>query len=407
MNTDLEIFNLIDLEKKRQHNSLEMVASENYTSESVRAAQGSILTNKYAEGYPNKRYYGGCEVVDKIEQIAIDRAKKLFKANWVNVQPHSGSQANQAVFLSLLKPGDTILGLDLSHGGHLTHGSKVNFSGKIYNSVFYYLDKETNLINMDSVKEIALEHKPKLIICGYSAYPREIDFERFKEIADLVDAYLLADISHISGFVASEIFKNPLEYCDVVTSTTHKTLRGPRGGIILSNNLELGKKFDKAIFPGIQGGPLEHVIAAKAVAFGEALQPSYRQYCLDVIENARILCNSLKKNGLNVVTDGTDSHIILVDLRNINKTGKEAQNLLNSIKISCNKNTVPFDDKSPFVTSGIRLGTCALTTRGLQKEDFEVIGNLIAKVLTDEFFNKNITVYTTMVQNLCEINPIR
>jgi len=407
MNTDLEIFNLIDLEKKRQHDSLEMVASENYTSEAVRAAQGSILTNKYAEGYPNKRYYGGCEVVDKIEQIAIDRAKKLFNANWANVQPHSGSQANQAVFLSLLKPGDTILGLDLSHGGHLTHGSKVNFSGKIYNSVFYHLDKETNLINMDSVKEIALEHKPKLIICGYSAYPREIDFERFKEIADLVDAYLLADISHISGFVASEIFKNPLEYCDVVTSTTHKTLRGPRGGIILSNNLELGKKLDKAIFPGIQGGPLEHVIAAKAVAFGEALQPSYRQYCLNVIENARILCNSLKRNGLNVVTDGTDSHIILVDLRNINKTGKEAQNILNSIKISCNKNTVPFDDKSPFITSGIRLGTCALTTRGLQKKDFEVIGNLIAKVLTDEFFNKNITVYTTMVQNLCEMNPIR
>ena len=372
------IADLIKQERNRQETHLELIASENFTSNAVMQAQGSVLTNKYAEGLPHKRYYGGCEYVDQIEELAISRAKKLFESNWVNVQPHSGAQANAAVFLSLLNPGDSILGMNLSHGGHLTHGSPVNMSGKWFKSYQYGVDEETNLLNFDNIRKIALEVKPKLIICGYSAYPRLIDFRAFRKIADEVGAFLMADIAHIAGLVACKLHPNPIPYCDVVTTTTHKTLRGPRGGMILCQDEEFGKRFDKAVFPGTQGGPLEHVIAAKAVAFHEALQPTFKNYSKNIIENAKTLANSLINKGINIVSGGTDNHIVLLDLRSINMTGKVADLLVSEINITANKNTVPFDPESPFITSGLRLGTAALTTRGFDKNAFIEIGNIIA-----------------------------
>ena len=344
-------------------------------------AQGSVLTNKYAEGLPQKRYYGGCEFVDQIEELAIERAKSLFGADWANVQPHSGAQANAAVFLSLLEPGDSILGMDLSHGGHLTHGSPVNMSGKWFKAHHYGVDKETNLLDFNSIREIALRTKPKLIICGYSAYPRLIDFKEFRKIADETGAYLMADIAHIAGLVASRLHPNPISYCDVVTTTTHKTLRGPRGGLILCRDKEFGKKFDKSVFPGTQGGPLEHIIAAKAVAFGEALKPDFKEYSQKVINNAKVLAKTLIAKGIDIVSGGTDNHIVLLDLRGINMTGKVADLLVSEVNITANKNTVPFDPESPFVTSGLRLGTAALTTRGFNEEAFIKVGEIIAERL--------------------------
>ena len=376
--SDPLISNLINSEKNRQETHLELIASENFASMAVMQAQGSVLTNKYAEGLPNKRYYGGCEFVDEIEELAIERAKKLFEADWANVQPHSGAQANAAVFLSLLKPGDTILGMDLSHGGHLTHGSPVNMSGKWFNSVQYGVDEESNKLNFDKIRNIALATKPKLIICGYSAYPRTINFESFRSIADEVDAFLMADIAHIAGLVASKLHPNPLPFCDVVTTTTHKTLRGPRGGLILCRDKEFGKKFDKSVFPGTQGGPLEHIIAAKAVAFGEALNPNFITYSKQVINNAKILASTLINRGIDIVSGGTDNHIVLLDLRSIKMTGKVADLLVSEVNITANKNTVPFDPESPFVTSGLRLGTAALTTRGFDENAFAEVGEIIA-----------------------------
>ncbi len=376
--TDPAVAEIVQLELQRQRKHLELIASENFTSPAVLAAQGSVLTNKYAEGLPGKRYYGGCEEVDRGEQLAIDRAKELFGAASANVQPHSGAQANFAVFLALLEPGDTIMGMDLSHGGHLTHGSPVNVSGKWFKVCQYGVDKETETLNFDLIREIALKERPKLIICGYSAYPRIIDFAKFREIADEVGAYLLADIAHIAGLVATGHHPNPVPYCDVVTTTTHKTLRGPRGGLILTRDADLGKKFNKAVFPGIQGGPLEHVIIAKAVAFGEALKPEFKTYSGRVIENARALGETLMERGLKLVSNGTDNHLILVDLRSVNMTGKKADRLMSGINITANKNTVPFDPESPFVTSGLRLGSPAMTTRGLGVVEFQEIGNIIA-----------------------------
>ena len=379
--SDPIISNLIEQEKNRQENHLELIASENFTSLAVMEAQGSVLTNKYAEGLPQKRYYGGCEFVDQIEELAIERAKSLFEADWANVQPHSGAQANAAVFLSLLEPGDSILGMDLSHGGHLTHGSPVNMSGKWFKAHHYGVDKETNLLDFNSIREIALRTKPKLIICGYSAYPRLIDFKEFRKIADETGAYLMADIAHIAGLVASKLHPNPISYCDVVTTTTHKTLRGPRGGLILCRDKEFGKKFDKSVFPGTQGGPLEHIIAAKAVAFGEALKPDFTEYSQKVINNAKILAKTLIEKGIDIVSGGTDNHIVLLDLRGINMTGKVADLLVSEVNITANKNTVPFDPESPFVTSGLRLGTAALTTRGFNEEAFIKVGEIIAERL--------------------------
>ncbi|MBD2292379.1 serine hydroxymethyltransferase [Anabaena sphaerica FACHB-251] len=376
--SDPAIDELINQELQRQRDHLEMIASENFTSAAVLAAQGSVLTNKYAEGLPGKRYYGGCEFVDKIEQIAIDRAKQLFGAAHANVQPHSGAQANFAVFLTLLEPGDTIMGMDLSHGGHLTHGSPVNVSGKWFQVRHYGVSKETEQLDYDQIRDLALKERPKLLICGYSAYPRIIDFEKFRSIADEVGAYLLADIAHIAGLVATGHHPNPLPYCDVVTTTTHKTLRGPRGGLILTHDAELGKKLDKSVFPGTQGGPLEHVIAGKAVAFGEALKPEFTTYSAQVIENARALAIQLQNRGLKLVSDGTDNHLMLVDLQSIGMTGKKADQLVSGVNITANKNTVPFDPASPFVTSGLRLGSPAMTTRGLGVEEFKEIGNIIS-----------------------------
>jgi glycine hydroxymethyltransferase len=369
---------IIDRELQRQRTHLELIASENFTSPAVLAAQGSVLTNKYAEGLPQKRYYGGCEFIDQVEQLAIDRAKELFGAAAANVQPHSGAQANFAVFLTLLNPGDTIMGMDLSHGGHLTHGSPVNVSGKWFKVVQYGVDPETETLNYDKIREVAIANKPKLIICGYSAYPRVIDFAKFREIADEVGAYLLADIAHIAGLVATGHHPNPVPYCDVVTTTTHKTLRGPRGGLILTRDADLGVKLNKAVFPGTQGGPLEHVIAAKAVAFGEALKPEFKQYCGQVIANSKALANQLVERGFKIVSGGTDNHLMLVDLRSIGMTGKQADKLVGEINITANKNTVPFDPESPFVTSGLRLGSAALTTRGMNEADFVEIANIIA-----------------------------
>ncbi|MBD2139783.1 serine hydroxymethyltransferase [Anabaena sp. FACHB-1237] len=376
--SDPRIHELLNQELLRQRSHLELIASENFTSASVLAAQGSVLTNKYAEGLPGKRYYGGCEFVDKVEQIAIERAKQLFGANHANVQPHSGAQANFAVFLTLLEPGDTIMGMDLSHGGHLTHGSPVNVSGKWFNVRHYGVSQVTEQLDYDQVRDLALKEKPKLIICGYSAYPRIIDFQKFRSIADEVGAYLLADIAHIAGLVATGHHPNPIEFCHVVTTTTHKTLRGPRGGLILTADAELGKKLDKSVFPGTQGGPLEHVIAGKAVAFGEALKPEFADYSAQVIKNAQTLATQLQNRGFKLVSNGTDNHLMLVDLRSIGMTGKKADQLVSGINITANKNTVPFDPESPFVTSGLRLGSPAMTTRGMGVTEFTEIGNIIA-----------------------------
>lgn len=376
--TDPAVTDLIYAELQRQRDHLELIASENFTSAAVLAAQGSVLTNKYAEGLPGKRYYGGCEYVDKIEQLAIDRAKQLFGAAHANVQPHSGAQANFAVFLTLLEPGDTIMGMDLSHGGHLTHGSPVNVSGKWFKVCHYGVSPETEQLDYDQIRDLALQHRPKLLICGYSAYPRVIDFEKFRRIADEIGAYLLADIAHIAGLVATGLHPSPLPYCDVVTTTTHKTLRGPRGGLILTHDPELGKKLDKSVFPGSQGGPLEHVIAGKAVAFGEALKPEFKVYSAQVIENARALATGLQKRNFKIVSNGTDNHLMLVDLRCVNMTGKQADQLVSGVNITANKNTVPFDPQSPFVTSGLRLGSPAMTTRGMGRDEFTEIANIIA-----------------------------
>ena len=376
--SDPAINELINQELQRQRDHLELIASENFTSAAVLAAQGSVLTNKYAEGLPGKRYYGGCEFVDKIEQIAIDRAKQLFGAAHANVQPHSGAQANFAVFLTLLQPGDTIMGMDLSHGGHLTHGSPVNVSGKWFQVRHYGVSKETEQLDYDQIRDLALKERPKLLICGYSAYPRIIDFEKFRSIADEVGAYLLADIAHIAGLVATGHHPNPLPYCDVVTTTTHKTLRGPRGGLILTRDAELGKKLDKSVFPGTQGGPLEHVIAGKAVAFGEALKPEFTDYSGRVIANARAMATQLQNRGFKLVSNGTDNHLMLVDLRSVGMTGKKGDQLVSTVNITANKNTVPFDTESPFVTSGLRLGSPAMTTRGFGVAEFTEVANIIS-----------------------------
>ncbi|MEH1830750.1 MAG: serine hydroxymethyltransferase [Nostoc sp.] len=376
--SDPVIAELINDELQRQRDHLELIASENFTSAAVLAAQGSVLTNKYAEGLPGKRYYGGCEFIDKIEQLAIDRAKQIFGAAHANVQPHSGAQANFAVFLSLLEPGDKIMGMDLSHGGHLTHGSPVNVSGKWFQVSHYGVSQQTEQLDYDQIRELALRERPKLLICGYSAYPRIIDFEKFRSIADEIGAYLLGDIAHIAGLVASGLHPDPIPHCHVVTTTTHKTLRGPRGGLILTGDAELGKKLDKSVFPGSQGGPLEHVIAGKAVAFGEALKPEFKTYSAQVIKNARALAEQLQNRGLKLVSNGTDNHLILVDLRSISLTGKQADQLVSTVNITANKNTVPFDPQSPFVTSGLRLGSPAMTTRGLGVSEFTEIGNIIS-----------------------------
>ncbi|WP_375318618.1 serine hydroxymethyltransferase [Candidatus Tisiphia endosymbiont of Oplodontha viridula] len=379
--TDNEIHQIINGEKKRQHDFIELIASENFVSPAVLEAQGSILTNKYAEGYPGKRYYNGCIEVDKAEDLAIERVKKLFNCKYANVQPHSGSQANQAVFLTLLKPHDTILGMSLDTGGHLTHGASPNLSGKWFNSVFYSVNKETYLIDYQQIEQLAVQHKPKLIIAGYSAHSRQLDFAKFREIADKVGAYLLADIAHIAGLVAVGEHPSPLPYAHVVTSTTHKTLRGPRGGLILSNDEELGKKINLALFPGLQGGPLMHIVAAKAVAFLEALKPDYHLYIKQVMSNANALANSLMARSYDILTNGTDNHIVLVDLRKYGITGKVAADSLERAGITCNKNAIPFDATSPFITSGIRLGTPACTTRGFKEKEFVEVGNMISDVL--------------------------
>ena len=403
---DLVIKNLIEKEKERQQNHLEMIASENFASEDVMNAQGSVLTNKYAEGLPGKRYYGGCEFVDEVETIAIERARNLFGAKWANVQPHSGAQANAAVFLALLEPGDTIMGMDLSHGGHLTHGSHVNMSGKWFRAISYQVDKDTQVLDYRRIEQIAIEEKPKLIITGYSAYPRQIDFQAFRRIADRVGAYLHADIAHIAGIVAKGLHPDPLPYCDVVTTTTHKTLRGPRGGLILSNDEELGKKLDKAVFPGTQGGPLEHVIAAKAVAFGEALSEDFSDYIQQVLNNSEILAKTLIERGIDIVSGGSDNHIVLLDLRSIGMTGKVADALVSDICITANKNTVPFDPESPFVTSGLRLGTSALTTRGFDQDAFVEVGNIIADRLLNPDDEEKKQICKERVKTLCRLFPL-
>ena len=379
--TDPMVLDAIKNEYHRQNDQIELIASENIVSKAVLEAQGTILTNKYAEGYSGKRYYGGCEHVDVVEDICIDRIKKLFNADFANVQVHSGSQANQAVFLALLKPGDTIMGMSLAAGGHLTHGAPPNESGKWFNAVQYGVNKDTTLIDFDEVEGLALEHKPKLIIAGGSAYPRIIDFKKFKEIADKVGAYFLVDMAHFAGLVATGVYPNPLEFADVVTSTTHKTLRGPRGGIVLTNNPDHAKKINSAVFPGLQGGPLMHVICAKAVAFGEALKPEFKDYINAVVSNSKVLSDVMLERGLAVVSGGTDTHLVLVDLRPKSLTGKAAERSLENAGITCNKNGVPFDPESPFVTSGIRLGSPAGTSRGFGENEFREIGNLIGDVL--------------------------
>jgi glycine hydroxymethyltransferase len=403
---DPAIAALIGRELRRQQTHLELIASENFASRAVMEAQGSVLTNKYAEGLPHKRYYGGCEFVDSIEELAIERAKQLYKAAWANVQPHSGAQANFAVFLALLQPGDTILGMDLSHGGHLTHGSPVNVSGKWFKAVHYGVDPDSQRLDLEQVRQLALAHRPKLIVCGYSAYPRRIDFEGFRAIADEVGAWLLADMAHIAGLVAAGEHPNPVPHCHVVTTTTHKTLRGPRGGLILCNDAEFGKQFDKAVFPGTQGGPLEHVVAAKAVAFGEALQPSFKTYCRQVVANAKALAARLQERGIAVVSGGTDNHIVLLDLRSIGLTGKVADALLSEVNITANKNTVPFDPESPFVTSGLRLGTAALTTRGFDEAAFLDVADVIANRLLSPEDSAVELQCRERVRTLCERFPL-
>lgn len=421
MQKDLEIFNLIDQEKSRQIEGLELIASENFTSDQVLNATGSILTNKYAEGYPGKRYYGGCSIVDQIESIAIDRAKELFGAVWVNVQPHSGSQANSAVFFACLNVGDKILGFDLSHGGHLTHGSPVNFSGKLYNPVFYGVDKETGRLDYDVIMEIATKEKPKLIIAGASAYSRDMDYKKFREIADSVDALLLADISHPSGLIAKGILNDPLPYCHIVTTTTHKTLRGPRGGLIMMGQdfdnpfgvklkngslKKMSSILDSAIFPGNQGGPLEHVIAAKAIAFGEALTDQYMYYILQVKNNAATMAKAFIDRGYDIISGGTDNHMMLIDLRNKNITGKDAELVLGKAEITVNKNMVPFDDKSPFITSGIRVGTAAVTTRGLIEEDMITIVDYIDRAILNNDNDKTLNEIANSVKEMMKDRPL-
>jgi len=403
---DAELFAAVENELNRQRNKLELIASENIVSKAVMEAQGSVLTNKYAEGYPGKRYYGGCEFVDVVEQLAIDRAKKLFDCDYANVQPHSGAQANMAVYFALATPGDTIMGMNLTDGGHLTHGSPVNMSGKYFKIVPYGVSRETETIDYDALEKIAQECKPKIIVAGASAYSRIIDFERLAQTSKKVGAYLMVDMAHIAGLVAAGLHPSPLPFADVVTSTTHKTLRGPRGGLILCKDAEFGKKFNKAIFPGTQGGPLMHVIAAKAVAFGEALQPEFKDYAAQIIKNAKILADTLTADGFRIVSGGTDNHLMLVDLTSKNITGKEAQNVLDEVNITANKNTIPFEPRSPFVTSGLRLGSPALTTRGFKEDDMKEVADIIALVLnnpTDE--DKKIEARARVVA-LCKKYPL-
>ena len=403
---DKELFAAVENELNRQRNKLELIASENIVSKAVMEAQGSVLTNKYAEGYPGKRYYGGCEFVDVAEQLAIDRAKQLFDCDYANVQPHSGAQANMAVYFALATPGDVIMGMNLTDGGHLTHGSPVNMSGKYFKIVPYGVSRETETIDYDLLEKIAFDCTPKIIVAGASAYSRIIDFERLADTAKKVGAYLMVDMAHIAGLVAAGLHPSPLPYADVVTSTTHKTLRGPRGGLILCKDAEFGKKFNKAIFPGTQGGPLMHVIAAKAVAFFEALQPEFKDYAAQIIKNAKVLAETLTADGFRIVSGGTDNHLILVDLTSKNITGKEAQNVLDEVNITANKNTIPFEPRSPFVTSGLRLGSPALTTRGFKEDDMREVGNIIALVLdnpTDE--NKKMEA-RRRVASLCEKYPL-
>ena len=403
---DTEIQEAINKELSRQRDKLEMIASENIVSKAVMQAQGSVLTNKYAEGYPGKRYYGGCEYVDVVEQLAIDRAKKLFGAEYANVQPHSGAQANTAVYFALLEPGDTILGMNLTDGGHLTHGSPVNISGKYFKIIPYGVDKETERIDYDELERLAKEHQPKLIVGGASAYSRIIDFERMAQIAKSVGAYFMVDMAHIAGLVAAGLHPSPVPYADVVTTTTHKTLRGPRGGLILCRDAEFGKQFNKAIFPGIQGGPLMHVVAAKAVTFKEALSDEFKVYQQQVLDNAKALSDELVKKGFRIVSGGTDNHLMLVDLRSKNITGKEAQFLLDEIGITANRNTIPFEPLSPFVTSGIRLGTPALTTRGLKEEDIREVADIIADVIENREDSAVIEAAKAKVQAICKKFPL-
>ena len=403
---DTEIQEAINKELSRQRDKLEMIASENIVSKAVMQAQGSVLTNKYAEGYPGKRYYGGCEYVDVVEQLAIDRVKKLFGAEYANVQPHSGAQANTAVYFALLQPGDTILGMNLTDGGHLTHGSPVNISGKYFKIIPYGVDKETERIDYDELERLAKEHQPKLIVGGASAYSRVIDFERMAQIAKSVGAYFMVDMAHIAGLVAAGLHPSPVPYADVVTTTTHKTLRGPRGGLILCRDAEFGKQFNKAIFPGIQGGPLMHVVAAKAVAFKEALSDEFKVYQQQVLDNAKALADELVKKGFRIVSGGTDNHLMLVDLRSKNITGKEAQFLLDEIGITANRNTIPFEPLSPFVTSGIRLGTPALTTRGLKEEDIREVADIIADVIENREDSAVIETTKAKVQAICKKFPL-
>ena len=408
---DKDLYQSISQELSRQQNQIELIASENIVSKAVLEAQGSIMTNKYAEGYSAKRYYGGCEFVDIAENLAIDRLKELYGCNYANVQPHSGAQANQAVFLALIKPGDTILGMSLDAGGHLTHGSRPNQSGKYFNAIQYGIRPETSLIDYDEVERLAVEHKPSMIIAGGSAYPRNIDFRKFREIADKVGSYLLVDMAHYSGLVAAKEYPDPLPHAHVVTSTTHKTIRGPRGGMILSNDLDLGKKFNSSVFPGLQGGPLMHVIAAKAVAFGEALQPEFKSYIQQVKKNASILGEVLMSNGIDIVTGGTDSHMVLVDLRSKNVTGKDAEESLERAGMTCNKNGVANDPNPPTITSGIRLGSPAATTRGFKEEEFKFIGEKISTIINNlSVSNSDISMLESSinkeVQDLCSKYPI-
>jgi glycine hydroxymethyltransferase len=421
MKKDTAIFKLIKEEKERQTRGIELIASENYVSDQVMKAMGSVLTNKYAEGLPNKRYYGGCEVVDKVEQLAIDRAKQLFGAAWVNVQPHSGAQANAAVMLACLKPGDTILGFDLSHGGHLTHGSPVNFSGKLYRATFYGVDEKTGQVNYDKVAATAKKEKPKMIICGASAYSRDWDYEKLRKIADSVGAILLADISHPSGLIAKGILNDPLPHCHIVTTTTHKTLRGPRGGMIMmGKDFEnpMGEKtpkgelkmmsacLDMGVFPGTQGGPLEHVIAAKAIAYGEALSDDYMLYCVQVIKNAQTMAKALIEKGYKIISGGTDNHCMLIDLRSKNITGKDAEKTLGEADITVNKNMVPFDDKSPFVTSGIRIGTPAITSRGLKEKDCLKVVEFIDAALKNKDKPKELAKIKSKINTMMSKYPL-
>ena len=403
---DLEVYNAIVEEEKRQEEGIELIASENFVSKAVMEAAGSVFTNKYAEGYPEKRYYGGCANADVVESLAIERLKKIFGAKYANVQPHSGSQANMGVYVALLEAGDKILGMSLSAGGHLTHGYKINFSGKNYIGLEYGLNPETELIDYEAVREIALREKPKMIVAGASAYSRIIDFKKFREIADEIGAYLMVDMAHIAGLVAAGLHPNPIEYADVVTSTTHKTLRGPRGGIILTNNQEIAKKIDKTIFPGIQGGPLVHIIAAKAVAFKEALGPEYKKYQEQVAKNAKILSEELVKGGLRIVSGGTDNHLMLVDLRPMGVTGKLAEEKLEEAGITCNKNAIPNDPEKPFVTSGIRLGTPAITARGFKEEETKQVAQFILTVLENINDSEKITQVKEQVLKLTEKFPL-